>query len=398
MSMTDDIIKLFELEDVRILEFSCTQEANYIQIEVPLKAHHCPRCNTSTQFIHDYRNQRILDRPLYSKPTYLLYRKRRYRCPTCGKRFFEKNTFLPRYAQTTNRLFFKLFEDLHSVASQKAIAAPLAISTMRIRRVLDSVVPALPNLPEILGVDEFKGNTNRTKYHCILTDLRTSKPIDILPNRTQATLRHHFRKYQNTGQLKKVKFIVIDMWKSYYVVLREIFPKAVILIDRFHFVRQAMWSLENIRKRVQKGLPKSLRIYFKKSRSILLKRADRLLVNTHVNEVRQRDVMLTHFPDLQIAYSLKEEILEMVKTIHDEKSARERLDAWIRKAEDSQIPELKSAAGAYKNWKKPILNAFTYPYSNGITEGCNNKIKVIKRNAFGLRNFDRFRTRILLSF
>ncbi len=398
MSMTDNIIKLFELEDIRILDFTSTDEANYIQIEVPLKPHHCPCCHTSTQYVHDYREQRILDRPLYSKSTYLLYRKRRYRCPTCGKRFFEQNTFLPRYAQTTNRLFFKLFEDLHSVASQKTIATSFAVSTMRIRRVLDSVVPALPNLPEVLGVDEFKGNTNRTKYHCILTDLRTSKPIDILPNRTQATLRHHFRKYQNTGQLEKVKFIVIDMWKTYFTVLREIFPKAVILIDRFHFVRQAMWSLENIRKRVQKGLPKTLRIYFKRSRSILLKRADRLLVNAHVNEVRQRDLMLSYFPDLHFAYTLKEELLEMVKTIRDEKTARERLEAWIRKAEDSQIPELKSAAGAYKNWKKPILNAFAYPYSNGITEGCNNKIKVIKRNAFGLRNFDRFRTRILLSF
>lgn len=117
------------------------------------------------------------------------------------------------------------------------------------------------------------------------------------------------------------------MWKIYYAILREILPKAVILIDRFHFVRQSMWSLENIRKRVQKGLPKSLWICFKKSRSILLKRADQLLVNTHVNEVRQRDLMFNHFPDVKIAYSLKEVFLEMVKTICDEKNARERLDA-----------------------------------------------------------------------
>ncbi|MGB7595323.1 MAG: transposase, partial [Erysipelotrichaceae bacterium] len=139
-------------------------------------------------------------------------------------------------------------------------------------------------------------------------------------------------------------------------------------------------------------------VYFKKSRSVLLKRSKHLIVNETINEVRQRDRMLEHFPDLKKAYDLKEEILWMVHEVHDLDTARIYLNEWIRKADASGIPEFKSAVTAYRNWKIPILNAFAYPYSNGITEGCNNKIKVIKRNAFGLRNFDRFRTRILLAF
>ena len=91
---------------------------------------------------------------------------------------------------------------------------------MRIRRLLDALSPALPALPEVLGIDEFKGNTNKTKVHCILTDLQSGKLIDVLVNRTEATLITHFRKYQNTQQLAHVKIIVIDMWCSYYTVLR----------------------------------------------------------------------------------------------------------------------------------------------------------------------------------
>jgi transposase len=398
MSNSDNIIDLLELEDVEITGYETTQEANFIHLEVPLRDHGYPACGALTRCVHDYREQKVLDLPLYAKCTFLIYRKRRYRCPTCGKRFFEANTFLPRYAHTTNRFFLKLFQELHSVVSQKSIAERLGTSTMRIRRVLDAVTPALPELPAVLGIDEFRGNTNRTKYHCILTDLATSNPIDILSNRTEATLIHHFRKYQHTGQLEKVKFIVIDMWRVYYSVLQNIFPHAIIIIDRFHFVRQAIWGLENVRKRIQKELPDSLRVYFKKSRSVLLKRAKHLIVNTYVDEVRQRDRMLEFFPDLKIAYALKEEILWMVHEVHDLDTARICLNEWIRKAVASGIPEFKSAITAYRNWKKPILNAFAYPYSNGITEGCNNKIKVINRNAFGLRNFDRFRTRILLAF
>jgi transposase len=93
-----------------------------------------------------------------------------------------------------------------------------------------------------LGIDEFRGNTNKTKYHCILTDIESGLPVDILSNRTEASLIQHFRKYQYTQQLKNVEIIVIDMWLPYFTVLREIFPQATIVIDRFHMVRQAMWG------------------------------------------------------------------------------------------------------------------------------------------------------------
>lgn len=398
MSTVDNITSLFELEDVQITNVLSNTNENYIFIEVPRKNHICPCCGCVTNTIHDYRPQKILDVPLYEKKTYLVYKKRRYRCLECGKRFFENNSFLPRYSHTTNRLFHKIFHDLHSVVSQKHIANNYKISPMRVRRVLDSYVPSLPPLPEVIGIDEFKGNTNKTKYHCILTDLSNNTVLDILPNRTQATLRHHFKKYQYTGQLSNVKIIVIDMWSVYYQTLREIFPNATIIIDRFHFVRHAIWSLENVRKRIQKELPDSLRVYFKKSRFILLKRSDKLIVNDTINEIRQRDRMLEFYPDLKKAYELKEDMLWMIQKTHNRLDALSELNHWIQKAKDSNIKEFKSTIRAYQNWKAAIINSFDYPYSNGMTEGSNNKIKVIKRNAFGLRNFLRFRTRILLAF
>lgn len=398
MSIENRIISCFELKDVHFTHFESTPHENVLSFEIPRKPHCCPQCDVMTETVHDYRTQRVLDLPLYGKKTFLLYRKRRYRCPSCGKRFFESNTFLPRYAHTTNRLFLKLFEELHTVSSQKNIAQHYAITPMRIRRLLDATSPGLPDLPEILGIDEFKGNSNKTKYHCILTNLETHKPIDILSNRTEASLIHHFRKYQNTPQLKRVKVIVIDMWCSYYTVLRSIFPDAIILIDRFHMVRQVMWCLENVRKRVQKEMPKSLRLYFKHSRKVLLKRSDKLVVNSYINEPLILDRLLRYIPDLKRAYELKEALLQIVHEDHTPESARQRLNQWIHMAKESNIPEFHACICAYQNWKEPILNSFTSPYSNGVTEGCNNKIKVIKRNAFGLRNFDQFRTRILLNF
>jgi transposase len=75
--------------------------------------------------------------------------------------------------------------------------------------------------------------------------------------------------------------------------------------------------------------------------------------------------------------------------------ARELLGKWINIARSFGIKEYISCANTLYNWRKEICNSFDVPYTNGCTEGFNNKIKVIKRNAFGFRNFNNFRTRIL---
>ena len=71
---------------------------------------------------------------------------------------------------------------------------------------------------------------------------------------------------------------------------------------------------------------------------------------------------------------------------------------WILTAENSRLSDYRECASTFMNWGKSILNTFDYPYTNGFTEGCNNKIKVLKRNAYGYRNFERFRKRILHMF
>jgi transposase len=71
------------------------------------------------------------------------------------------------------------------------------------------------------------------------------------------------------------------------------------------------------------------------------------------------------------------------------------LSQWLLDAENSGLSEFRSCITAYQNWSEEILNSLDVPWSNGFTEGCNNKTKVLKRVCFGVRNFARFRNRIL---
>lgn len=104
--------------------------------------------------------------------------------------------------------------------------------------------------------------------------------------------------------------------------------------------------------------------------------------------------MLIVSRDLREAYLLKEKFYEFMDSNHSEQ-ARERLKAFHIVAVVADIPEFLPCLTMLRNWSDYILNTFDCSYSNGFTEGMNNTIKVIKRIAYGYRNFDCFRRSIL---
>ena len=367
---------------------------NYIEslLELPVKPHVCPCCNTITSKIHDYRIQSIKDIPIYKKKTLINYRKRRYVCPNCLKKFYEINDFVAHYQHKSSRLNMWIVQELRNVQSLKEIANYLHVSTPTISRILNTISPTHPSsLPTVIALDEFKGDASTGKYQCIFTDPSARKTLDILPVRNESRLREYFRKFP-LEQRNNVEYAVIDMWRPYAQLISQLFPKAKIIIDRFHYVRQVIWALENTRKRIQNTLSKDDRLHFKRSKKLLLMNSYKII---DADNWRLRRMFIIK-PELEKAYDLKENFYWLLESKSREE-ARERLFIWYKEVESCNIPEFKSAYRAIKNWEKYILNSFEVPYSNGYTEGTNNKIKVIKRNAFGLRNFERMRTRILLN-
>ena len=180
----------------------------------------------------------------------------------------------------------------------------------------------------------------------------------------------------------------MDRNRVYWDLAKDYFPNATTVIDKFHVVRYASWALENVRKRIQQDLHPSKRKYFKRSRKLLLTKKEKLSEES----LLALEVMLSQPQDLAIAYYLKELFYDFMK-VNNRQEATKRLKTFILSAQASELKEFQSCLTMLAN----ILNAFDCPYTNGYTEGTNNKIKVIKRNAFGYRNFSNFRNRIFLS-
>lgn len=386
------IHKLMNLKDFIIKDVQILDSLINVFVELPLKKHKCPSCGSFTSSVHDYRTQKIKDIPIYLKPTFLYYRKRRYICPHCRKKFYEKNPLVAHYQHMSGRLRIRVLEALKSTHSMASIAKDIHVSSVTIGRILSGIQKGkMFALPKVLSIDEFKGDTSFGKYQCIVTNPKDKKTLDILPTRNEASLRSYFRRF-SLIQRKQVTHIVIDMWRPYYSLMKDLFPNATIIIDRFHYVRQCTWALEKVRKRIQKQLSKEDRLYFKHSKKVLLKKSEKL----SFEETLQLRKMFLIAPELESAYDAKENFYYFLEASTREEASF-RLDLWIQYLRECNILEFNTCITTFTNWRNPILNSFTCPYTNGFTEGFNNKIKVIKRNAYGFRDFHRFRTRILLN-
>lgn len=377
--------KLLDLEEVIITEISTHADSMDVYIELPRKEHICPCCGARTSSVHDYRMQRIKDIPLVRK-TVLCLRKRRYRC-TCGKRFYETNTFLPRYYRMTRRLIVSIIQAFHNTISATTVARQFSVSVSTALRYFDCVGVKHYVLPHILSIDEFKGNAGGEKYQTILTDPEHRTVLDILPNRYESEL---IRFFSQRNDKDNVQFFITDMNPHFKRVAAICFPKATIIADKYHVVRQAFWAMEKVRKAEQNKLSKRFRLYFKRSKQLLMKKPE----NLTADDMEKLSLMFEIAPRLADAYRVKNEFL---KAMHSESSyeGRQQLSMWLQSVEVMNLPEFSDCTTACRNWFREILNSMDYPWTNGFTEGKNNKTKVLKRVSYGIPSFARQRKRIL---
>lgn len=220
-----------------------------IHFEMPLKMHCCPRCGKETKRVHDYRITKIKHLKIMERMTTLFYRKRRYVCD-CGKRFAEANPVVERFQRYSKE--WNQMVQIRSIKAKtfKETAAQYGASVSTIIHRFDQIVPNTlkekQSLPTAIAIDEFKGNADREKFQLIIADAVTKKPIEILPDRKQATIESYLREHGTN-----VKVVVMDMSRTFKAAVQKVLSKPVIVADHFHFVRYIYRALERTRIRVQ---------------------------------------------------------------------------------------------------------------------------------------------------
>lgn len=386
----DFIEEILGTQGIKLKETEYKGKSFLIYVEMPRREHKCPVCKESTDWIHDYRIQKIKAGEANGYLLNIYYRKRRYKCQGCGKQFYEENNFVGRYKRMTKMMTLTILELIQGTKSFTEVAKTLGISTQTVIRTFDTASYARPDeLPKVLGIDEFRGNAGGEKFQVSLTDPENKKVLDILPCRKESELSLYFKGFPK-AERDKVQYFVSDMYKPYLRIQESWFPNAVHIVDKYHWVRQLFWAFESIRKREQQKHGKNHRLYFKRNRNILTRRFREL------NDDDQQQVLniLYLSSDLSTAHFYKER-MQQILDMDDPKEQKKQFVKLTDGMKQSGIHELERCADTYYRWLKGILASFDYKYTNAFTEGMNNKIKVLKRNAYGYRDFSRNRKRIL---
>lgn len=254
-------------------------------------------------------------------------------------------------------------------------------------------IQEVKELPSVIAIDEYKGDTREGKYQLIIANGETKEPIDILPNRYKRTIKHYLRKYGS-----QVQIVIMDMSPSFKAAVREALGRPVIVADRFHFCRYVYWGLDAVRRRVQRDFHPYDRKKCKRMKYIFHKESSRLTEEEKWHLKRYLEMS----EELETAYEIKETYhtwFTRAKVLGKENigQVKKELIELYKVVEKSSILEMNQAMATFKNWQTEILNSFVYDYSNGFLEGINNSTKVLKRNAYGFRSFSRFRAKILLN-
>ena len=396
-----NIINLLKLQGKNIIldDFSVNSKDNtaFFFIHKKISSCSCPCCNTVTNHIHDYRQQKIKHVPFNGYKTYLVLKKARFVCTNCGKQFdYNYHDIVNSKFRCSNVLYLKIIDDLQNTSmSIKEIAAANFVSPGVVTRYLNyfSFLMHWNNvteLPEHIGIDEFKGNCDDNTYQFHVYDLDSKRTIQILKTRKYSDVFDFFNSISNRNQ---VKLVTMDLYSSFKNAVRDKLKNAKIIADRFHYTRIVSNALDNLRLEIWHNTKGHEKKYFKGIKKALLKDIETVKPEKLLKFEERLNYAFDFSGKLKYGYQLYQQFLR-IKDADTFQEKRKLFNDWILEAESSTLPTFASAANTLHAWHTEILNSFLYNYSNGKTEGKNNKIKVIKRIAYGYRNLNNLRNRI----
>ena len=402
------LTELLNIEDIKVISHRQHESIGIIlQIEPAKKESVCPRCRTKSQRLHQNHRYIVKDLPWGENPVYLEINRRQFKCEKCRKPFSEELDFIGKRRTYTKRLAHQtikevLDSDINSVASKGIV------TTEEIERMLkdagSELIESKPSGVKRLGIDEIALIKGQGKYCAVLIDLDTSELLAILPSRKQEDIRKVLMEW-GLQVLEQIEEVSIDLWQGYKSLVTEMMPNAQVVADRFHVMVQINKELDIARKREKRNVENAIKNSkneqeklekekilegLNKSKYVLLKNGEDLNDEQKIklNQVKQVS------PSLKVMYELKEKIRQIFNKTKDWLKGLYKLSIWLLRAKD----HYPTSHNTIVRWLDEIIAYFDNRTTSGVVEGINNKLKLIKRSAYGFRNFDNFRLRCLLTW
>jgi transposase len=376
-------------------------------VESSEKSSICQRCGLKSDKLHQNHRQIIKDLNWGEQAVFLEINKRQFNCKKCQKPFSEELEFVKSRRRYTKRLAAQTIEEVLA-DDIRSVAKKGNVTEKEIERMLKDASKDLSKLKPIglkrLGIDEIALIKGQGKYCAVLIDIDRSKLLAIVEGRTKEEIKEVLTGW-GSEVLKGIEEVSIDLWKGYKSLAAEIIPNAQIVADRFHVMAQINKELDGERKKEKRKIEAEIKraktpketaekatilAGITNSKYAILKNEEDLNdeQKDKLEQVRNVSSLLGKM------HQLKEDFREIFEKKENWTEGLLGLGKWLSIAQKYFV---SSQATIYR-WFDEILAYFNNRTTSGTVEGINNKLKLIKRSAYGFTNFENFRNRCLLNW
>ena len=353
----------------------------------------CPECNSRRVIRRGCVEREFRSVPIGGKPVVIRLGVQRVLCLQCG---VLRQVHLG-FAEA-RRCYTRSFERYVLALSQRMtildVSQHLGVSWDIVKEIQKRYLTrrfSRPRLKDVryLAIDEIairKGH----KYLTVVLDLQSGAVVFVGDGKGAESLLPFWRRLKRSRA--QVKAVAVDLSPAYTSAIMTHLPEAAIVYDHFHVIKLFNDTLSNLRREIQQAQTKEGKQAVKGIRWLLLKRSENL--DETKNEQQRLQTALELNAPLAAGYYLKEDLGQLWKQLNKGIASR-FLDGWLERALAANIPLITTFTRTLKRHRQGILAYYDYRITTGPLEGINNKIKTLKRQAYGYRDIDFFKLRIL---
>lgn len=408
--MQDDVSRLVGID--RMVVTGVLEVGRQVEIEVECteEVACCRWCARASLLVKDRPVVRIRDLPVAGRVTFLRWRKRRFWCEACERTFTETHPALPSRQRVSARFRAHLFDRVQGGGAHAEVARDERTSRYQVYKAFDVAGEEMLASRDSgwlrrLSLDEAHHRRGR-ELATVASDLDRRRVIDVVPGCTRKVIERWLMSLPAEARAG-IEVVSIDPSEAYRQAIWTALPDARIVCDRFHLVRGANTALDAVRRERQRNAharrkrPKGVRRsgQYVRWRPELYQARHRLLKATERLGARERQRLCELFerdPVIAEAWGLKESFRAIYRS-GSRAEAERRLDMFLLAVDHAGLPPFDTFVKGIRAWRQELLAYFDEPTTNGYAEGVINKVKVIKRRAYGLPTFAGFRKRIVIA-
>jgi transposase len=395
-----------DIPDVEVLDIKLNKRGEYIiTVESTLDSTHCHQCGRKiTQCIGHDRAITLRHLSILGRAVYLRLRPKRFKCPYCSNEptsTQQLSWYQPKSPHTNAYAEHVLLQLVNSTIQDVAIKDGLGYEAVVgiVDRYIATQVDWLEFARlEVLGLDEVALKKGHNDYVVIVTARLNDdqlKVLAVLPNREKETVKAFLRGIPTRLQ-RTIHTVCTDMWPAYVNAVKEVLSQAVVVVDRYHVAKKYRACADTLRKqelrRLKAELPeeqytslKGMMWPFRKNKADLSQ-----------GEVELLDRLFSYSPALKLAYAFREELTAIFEQDLTKGEATQTIEKWRKAVQTSRLTCFDPFLTTLDTYLDEITNYFLRRDSSGFVEGFNNKVKILKRRCYGLRNLDHLFQRLFL--